>query len=87
MDTTTLVLVDICAGGRRGIGYTYSVRTAAQVIRDTLAPLVVHHDAPAVTARWQAMLTAVRNLGRSGIAACAIAALALGAFLLPRAPR
>jgi len=74
-DATTLVLVRIEAGGKRGIGYTYADRAAAVLIHEKLAPLLNGHDALAIAARWQDMAHAVRNLGRQGICATAIAAV------------
>ena len=74
-DATTLVLVSIDAGGVKGIGYTYADRATAILIDDTLAPLLQGRDALAINARWNDMATAIRNLGRPGIAAMAIAAV------------
>lgn len=74
-DRTTLVLVEIHAGSRCGLGYTYSAVAAAQLVRETLAPIILRQDALAVSAHWHAMRVAVRNLGRCGVAACAIAAV------------
>ncbi len=54
-----------------GIGYTYCDAAAAEVIRGTLAELV---DAD-VRRAWIDMNRAVRNMGRPGIAACAISAV------------
>jgi L-alanine-DL-glutamate epimerase-like enolase superfamily enzyme len=73
--STTLVAVTVTGGGREGFGYTYAHRTAADVVTDTLAPLVRGRDAMAVTASWNAMLHAVRNVGLQGIAATAISAV------------
>jgi L-alanine-DL-glutamate epimerase-like enolase superfamily enzyme len=74
-DSTTLVLVEISAGGKRGIGYTYADTATALLIRDVLAPVVNGTDALAVGARWAAMVGAIRNLGRPGICSMAIAAV------------
>ncbi|MGH7025508.1 MAG: enolase C-terminal domain-like protein [Caulobacteraceae bacterium] len=74
-DSTTLVLVDIEAGGRRGMGYSYASAAAASVIRDTLAQHVVGKDAGDIPAAWDAMRAAVRNIGSRGVAACAISAV------------
>lgn len=72
---TTLVLARARAGGAEGVGYTYSHAAAARVAVETLAPLVVGHDAHAVEAAWVRMGQAVRNLGRPGIAFCALSAV------------
>ncbi len=73
--STTLVLATVHAGGRVGIGYTYAHKAAAVLIRDELADVVVGMDALDVPAGWQAMVNAVRNLGRPGEALMAIAAV------------
>lgn len=74
-DATTLVLAHVDAGGLRGIGYTYADTATAVLIRDKLAPLLHGRDALETGARWQDMVRAIRNLGRPGICAMAIAAL------------
>jgi L-alanine-DL-glutamate epimerase-like enolase superfamily enzyme len=72
---TTLVVVDVCAGDARGLGYTYANAATAAVVRETLAPVVRGRDAMSVPGAWKAMVRAVRNLGRSGIASMAISAV------------
>jgi L-alanine-DL-glutamate epimerase-like enolase superfamily enzyme len=72
---TTLVVVHAQAGGARGIGYTYTGAAAARLVRDTLAEAVQGHDATAVPGAWAKMVRSVRNLGRSGLAQTAIAAV------------
>ncbi len=74
-DSTTLVLVHIEAGGKRGIGYTYADRSTAMLIQDKFIPLLCDSDAMAIGARWRDMASAIRNLGRPGIASMAIAAV------------
>lgn len=74
-NSTTLVTVEMEAGGKRGIGYTYTDRAAAELIRGKLAELLVGRDALANSAAWIAMVQAIRNLGRPGVAAMAIAAV------------
>ena len=74
-DATTLVLVQIDAGGKQGLGYTYADGSTAVLMRDKLAPLIAGRDAMAINARWQDMVAAIRNLGRPGIASMAIAAV------------
>lgn len=76
-DRTTLVVVEAEGGDRTGIGFTYSHGAAATVVRDTLAAAVEGRDAMGVDAAWWAMLERVRNVGREGIAACAISAVDL----------
>ncbi|PZS17948.1 MAG: mandelate racemase [Acidimicrobiales bacterium] len=74
-DSTTMVLVRARAGGRTGIGYTYAGPAAATVISSKLAGVVKGRDALAVGASWDAMVHAIRNLGRPGIVGTAISAV------------
>ncbi len=74
-DSTTLVLVEVRAAGERGLGFTYAATATARLVRDRLAAVVAGVDAMAVPAAWEAMVAAVRNLGRPGIASTAIAAV------------
>src|SRR5690242_8738691 len=73
-DATTLVLVEITAGGRTGIGYTYANAAAALFIDKTLRKVVTGMDVMQVPAAWQAMTQAVRNDGNGGLASMAVSA-------------
>ena len=74
-DATTLVVAEIEAGGRSGLGYTYANRATALVIQEQLAPVVRGSDAFSIESNWAAMRRAIRNLGRPGICSMAIAAV------------
>jgi L-alanine-DL-glutamate epimerase-like enolase superfamily enzyme len=74
-EATTAVVVTVQAGGSEGIGYSYTHAGAALVVRDTLAPIVQGIDAMAVEAASVRMGQAIRNLGRPGIASCALSAV------------
>jgi L-alanine-DL-glutamate epimerase-like enolase superfamily enzyme len=74
-DSTTLVVAEVAAAGRTGLGYTYSHATTAALIADRLAPLLVGGDALAIPRHWDAMVRAVRNLGWRGWCATAISAV------------
>ncbi|MBI4497548.1 MAG: mandelate racemase [Chloroflexi bacterium] len=74
-DSTTIVIVQARAAGTTGIGYTYAATAAADLIHDTLAGVVGGRDAMSVPDAWEAMVRAVRNVGRPGIASAAIAAV------------
>jgi L-alanine-DL-glutamate epimerase-like enolase superfamily enzyme len=74
-DKTTLVLVEIAGGNVRGTGYTYADASTAKLIESLLAGIVRGRDAFAVAETWTAMVQAIRNLGRPGIASMAIAAV------------
>ncbi len=77
-DSTTLVLVEVDAGGETGIGYTYTSEAAVPVINGALWPAIRACDAMDPPAAWRAMNVAVRNMGRDGIAANAISAVDAG---------
>jgi L-alanine-DL-glutamate epimerase-like enolase superfamily enzyme len=72
---TTLVVVEVAAGGEIGLGYTYADACIVRLIEKTLGPVIVDADAMDVPAAWMTMQRAVRNLGRSGLAAYAISAI------------
>ncbi len=74
-DKTTIVIVEVTAGGKRGLGYTYADIATATLIRATLAKVVTGRDAMDVPGCWLAMVESIRNLGRPGIASMAIAAV------------
>src|SRR5690349_8872063 len=72
---TTMVLVEIAAGGKVGLGYTYSAEAAASLIHSSFSKLLEGIDALAIGDVWTEMLHEVRNLGRPGIASTAISAV------------
>ncbi|MGB6482390.1 MAG: enolase C-terminal domain-like protein [Candidatus Acidiferrales bacterium] len=74
-DKTTLVLVHVSAADKVGMGYTYADVATAELIKQTLTPLILGTDAMAIPACWSAMRHAIRNLGRPGICSMAIAAV------------
>lgn len=74
-DSTTVLVVEVDAGGRTGIGYAYMSATGFELVRDMLAPLVVGQDALAPGALFWRLARAVRNIGWPGIAASAISAI------------
>ncbi|QEA40240.1 mandelate racemase [Pistricoccus aurantiacus] len=74
-NSTTLVLVEVSAGGKSGLGYTYSHKACATLVQDKLASLIEGENALDIEGRWWALLSSIRNLGRPGIASMAIAAI------------
>lgn len=74
-DSTTIVLVQAYAGGKTGLGYTYSSNAAAALIREKLKQIVEGMNALSVAEPWREMQISVRNVGHPGIAASAIAAV------------
>jgi L-alanine-DL-glutamate epimerase-like enolase superfamily enzyme len=74
-DATTLVVVQIEASGLTGIGYTYADGSITALIGGILKKAIDGRDSFDIPGCWMAMQRSVRNLGRSGLAACAIAAV------------
>ena len=74
-DATTLVTAEVEAGGKVGLGYTYCDTSAAGLIAGALSTALLGKDALAIEACWSAMNACVRNIGRPGIASCAISAM------------
>jgi L-alanine-DL-glutamate epimerase-like enolase superfamily enzyme len=74
-NSTTLVLVEIAAGGETGLGYTYSGAAIVELISGKLARTIQRLDAFCPQHAWLEMQRAVRNLGREGLAATAISAV------------
>jgi L-alanine-DL-glutamate epimerase-like enolase superfamily enzyme len=75
-EATTLVVVEaISAAGERGLGYSYAAAAAAGLVHELLEAVVVGCSAHDVRSVWGAMLAAVRNVGRPGVAATAISAV------------
>jgi L-alanine-DL-glutamate epimerase-like enolase superfamily enzyme len=74
-DSTTVVVVEPMAEGVAGLGFTYGTGACATLVRDLLSDAVVGRDPMDVGGAWDAMVKAVRNVGRPGIASMAIAAV------------
>jgi len=71
---TTIIIVRIQAAGRTGIGYTYAHACLVDLINATLAPVLLGQDGFGISACRQRLMTAVRNLGCTGLGAMAISA-------------
>jgi L-alanine-DL-glutamate epimerase-like enolase superfamily enzyme len=71
-DSTTLVLVEATAGETTGIGFTYADASTAHLIHESLGKAIRGFDALDIPRAWIAMVQAIRNLGRPGIASMAI---------------
>jgi L-alanine-DL-glutamate epimerase-like enolase superfamily enzyme len=74
-DATTMVVATARAGPQQGIGWTYAAGAARNVITGMLAGVVTGRSALDVPGACEAMIRAVRNIGRPGIAATAISAV------------
>jgi len=72
---TTLVVVVLQAAGRTGIGYSYADTATGLLARTLIKEVAVGRNAFDIPSLWLALLGAIRNLGREGIAAMAIAAI------------
>jgi L-alanine-DL-glutamate epimerase-like enolase superfamily enzyme len=74
-DSTTLVVVELTAGGQRGLGYTYTDAVAADLISRVFAEELRSQDAMDIPGRMTALLRRVRNLGRPGLSSMALSAV------------
>ena len=72
---TTLVVVELEAAGRVGLGYTYADQATAHFIDEVLREQVTGADAMDVPAVFDKLARAVRNHGYPGVAAMAISAV------------
>ena len=76
--STTVVVVEAVVGGATGLGYTYGPRAVGTLVEDLLAPLLTGPD-PAVgpdpVQAWDELGRRLRNAGRPGIGAMAMAAV------------
>jgi L-alanine-DL-glutamate epimerase-like enolase superfamily enzyme len=77
---TTLVLVEASAGSQTGIGWTYGDRVVAELVHRVLRPEVEGRDAFATRETWQTMRRRLRNIGRPGLGAMAVAAVDLACW-------
>jgi L-alanine-DL-glutamate epimerase-like enolase superfamily enzyme len=76
-DSTTIIVVEPTAGGKRGLGYAYGDAAAARLINDVLRELVRGSDAMAIAGTWTAMVRALRESGRPGVSSTAVSAIDL----------
>lgn len=74
-DKTTIVIVEVRAGGKHGLGYTYADTSVATLIHGKLSDVVKGCDAMNVPEAFQKMVHSIRNLGRPGIVSMAISAV------------
>lgn len=74
-DRTTMVIAEVSAGGKSGLGYSYADAAAAHLINDLFAGQVLREDAFAIPRMWDKLVARVRNIGWRGICANAISAV------------
>ena len=74
-DSTTIVVVEVEAGGERGLGWTYAPAAAAAFVDELLAPAVSGVDPHATGAAHRRMRERLRNAGQPGLGATALSAV------------
>ena len=74
-DSTTMVVVEVGAGGATGLGYTYADVAAAKLVDSKLAELVHGRDPMAVRQTWRELGAQLRNVGRPGVGFMALSAV------------
>ncbi|MCQ8280001.1 mandelate racemase [Acetobacteraceae bacterium KSS8] len=72
---TTIVVVEIEAAGTTGLGYSYTDAAAVSLLAGTLRDAIAGQDAMDPSGITRRLERAVRNVGRSGLAATAISAV------------
>ncbi len=73
--STTVVVVQVEAGGATGLGWTYGAGACRAVVIDTLSDVVKGRDVHDVGGAHEAMVRSIRNQGRAGVVSSAISAV------------
>jgi len=73
--STTMILVELEANGKKGLGYTYASIAVATLIEKSLKDLVIGKDAMNIIAIRTALIQHIRNNGVCGIAFMAVSAI------------
>lgn len=73
--STTMVYVEVHAGGQVGMGYTYADASAAKLIDGMLREVLLKQDAMQTAARYADLYAKIRNNGREGLTSMAISAI------------
>lgn len=73
--STSMIVLEARSADAVGLGYSYCSPAATGLVDGVLAEIVVGARVTDVARTWQRMVAAVRNLGRPGVAACAISAI------------
>ena len=74
-NSTTLVLVELNAADKNGIGYTYANEATAIVIDKVLKKIIVNANALNIPLLNAKMIATIRNDGQTGIAMMAVSAV------------
>ncbi len=73
--STTMVLVEITAGGKSGIGYSYADASAAYLMEHSLKHFVTGKNALDIPSLNALLIQEIRNNGTTGIAMMAVSAI------------
>ena len=74
-DSTTVVLVELAAGGVTGLGFSYANAAAAHASRELVQKVIIGRNTFDIPALHSALDREVRNWGRPGLVSSAIAAI------------
>ena len=74
-DHTDIVVVQIGAAGKNGLGWSYAPKAAGEMIQDILKHVVVGQSPLAIEGIWREMNGRLRNAGRPGAGCMAVAAV------------
>lgn len=74
-EATTVVVVEAELDGLVGLGWSYTSAAAAIVVEELLGPALGAHDSADPAISSSVLARAVRNVGRTGIAAAAVSAV------------
>lgn len=74
-NSTTMVLVELESGGKKGLGFSYAPLATATYIHDTLRKLIEGENAFDIPRLNQHMMRAVRNSGTAGVTMMAVSAI------------
>src|SRR5258708_3014204 len=74
-NSTNMVLIEIKAANKTGIGYTYAAFATADFIIDSLKEIVIGKNLFSVESITQDLIHAIRNQGTCGIAMMAVSAI------------
>ena len=74
-DSTTMILVEVKAAGKTGIGYTYAHESVASFIGKKLKSIVIGKDALDIAGNFEEMKISIRNEGNCGMAYMAVSAV------------
>lgn len=74
-DQTTMVLAELQGGGQMGTGYTYGHSCIADLIKESLTPLLIGASCIDIPALHKTMTEKVRNNGKCGLTMMAISAI------------